>query len=303
MASTALGQTSPTTIKQDGGEPSTILFTGDILLDRGVRRRIENSGFHVLFHDEKLRRELKQADFIVGNLECPATKIKAPVFKRFVFRGEPEWLDSLKSYGFTHLNLANNHSIDQGRQGLVDTKREVERAGLVAVGAGANMHEATQPVLITDKPRRVWLIASQRLPLENFAYLPDKPCVSQEPFDSLMARVARLRHEDPEACIVVSLHWGREHVLKPSAQQMSEARQIINAGANTLICHHPHTLQTIEHYRGATIYYSVGNFIFDLERPLNASACMVKLTVSANSITTETIPIHISRCAPAIATQ
>ena len=265
-----------------------------------MRQRIEHGGFQVLFNDEKLRGELKKADFIVGNLECPATKIKSPVFKRFIFRAEPEWLDSLRQYGFTHLNMANNHSIDQGRDALVDTKRNVERAGMAAVGGGMTLREAVRPVLLADSPRRVWLLASQRLPLENFAYLPDKPCVSQEPFDSLAARVAQLRHDDPSASIVVSLHWGREHVLKPSAQQMMEAHRLVNAGADVLICHHPHTLQTIERYRGATIYYSVGNFIFDLKRPLNARACMVKLVINADSIDVETIPLWIERCAPTI---
>ena len=280
---------------------ATILFTGDILLDRGVRQRIEHGGFHVLFNDEKLRETLKNTDFIVGNLECPATKIKSPVFKRFIFRAEPEWLDSLKSYGFTHLNLANNHSIDQGREALIDTKNQVQRAGMTPIGAGLNMQEASQPVLLTSSPRHVWLVVSQRLPLENFAYLPEKPCVSQEPFDSLVSRVSLLRHADPQACIVVSLHWGQEHVLKPSTNQIRDAHRLIDAGANTLICHHPHTLQTIEHYKGATIYYSIGNFIFDLQRPLNARACMVQLTINADSIETKTIPILIERCAPTIA--
>ena len=259
-----------------------------------------HGGFHVLFNDEKLKEALKNADFIVGNLECPATKIKSPVFKRFIFRAEPEWLDSLRSYGFTHLNLANNHSIDQGREALIDTKNNVERAGMTAIGAGKNQEEAAQPILLATSPRNVWLLASQRLPLENFAYLPEKPCVSQEPMDSLVAHISRLRHSDPLACIIVSLHWGQEHVLKPSPNQTRDAHRLINAGANTLICHHPHTMQTVEHYRGGTIYYSIGNFIFDLHRPINTRACMVRLTISADSAATETIPIRIERCAPII---
>ena len=301
IVGTANAQHSTTNPSQNTQHPSTtILFTGDILLDRGVRQRIVHGGFHVLFNDEKLRETLINADFIVGNLECPATKIKSPVFKRFIFRAEPEWLDSLHSYGFTHLNLANNHSIDQGRDALLDTKNNVERAGMTAIGAGMNQSEAAKPVLLATSPRNVWLLASQRLPLENFAYLPEKPCVSQEPMDSLVARVSQLRRADPLACIVVSLHWGREHVLTPSTDQTRDAHRLINAGANTLICHHPHTMQTVEHYRGGTIYYSIGNFIFDLQRPINTRACMVRLTISADSSATETVPIRIERCAPII---
>ena len=199
-------------------EELNILFTGDILLDRGVRQVIEHHGVDHLF-SEDIDSVFRQAQIVVGNLECPATKIEAPVFKRFIFRGEPEWLDILQRHGYTHLNLANNHSIDQGREGLLDTKRNIIAAGMVPVGAGENMNEAAEPVLLAEQPRKVWLVASLRLPLENYAYLPDKPCVSQEPMDSLLERVNHLRRTDSTAVIIVSLHWGGEHTLQPVPSQ------------------------------------------------------------------------------------
>lgn len=108
----------------------TITFTGDLLLDRGVRQRIEHRGVDHLFLS--LRRPVFQSsDLVVANLECPATKIVQPNFKRFIFRAEPEWLQTLKAHGVTHLNLANNHSIDQGRAGLADTKKNIEQAGMI----------------------------------------------------------------------------------------------------------------------------------------------------------------------------
>ena len=151
-----------------------VLFTGDILLDRGVRRMIERHGADSLF-SQSVDSVLRSAQIVVGNLECPATKIEAPVFKRFIFRGEPEWLDELRRHGFTHLNLANNHSIDQGRQGLMDTRRNITAAGMVPIGAGATMDEAVQPVLLAEEPRHVWIVPSLRLALENYAYLTDLP--------------------------------------------------------------------------------------------------------------------------------
>ena len=232
----------------------SVVFTGDILLDRGVRKRIEYLGLRSLV-GPKLQQVFKQSRFVVGNLECPATKIKRPVFKRFVFRGEPEWLSWLTNHGFTHLNLATH-------------------------------------------PRPVYILASLRLPLENFAYLTDKPCVSQEPLDSLVARIKRLRLSQPNAYIVVNLHWGTEHQLSPSAQQRQHARLLVNAGANLLVCHHTHTLQTIEQYRGSTIFYSIGNFIFDQTKPINTRACVVRLVLTANDAHVETIPIEINACVP-----
>jgi len=274
-----------------------IVFTGDILLDRGVRRVIEHWGADALF-SPGIDSLFRASQVVVGNLECPATHLRAPAQKRFVFRAEPEWLAVLRRHGITHLILANNHSVDQGREGLMDTRRNVLRAGIVPVGAGANMREAARPVLLASRPRRVWLVSSLRLALENYALLPDRPCVSQEPMDSLLERVHRLRRTDPQAVIVVSLHWGGEHTLQPVARQRMEAHQLVLAGADLLVGHHTHTLQTVETYRGCSIYYSVGNFIFDQHKPLNSRACVVRLRVGERTLDVETLPVSIRQCVP-----
>ena len=276
-----------------------VIFTGDILLDRGVRRVINQHGVDHLFSDG-IDSIFRSAQLVVGNLECPATKIEAPVFKQFIFRAEPEWLDALKRHGVTHLNLANNHAIDQGREGLIDTYQNILAAGMVPLGAGENMQQAAAPVLLASAPRKVWLVPSLRLALENYAYLPDKPCVSQEPMDSLLQRVFRLRQADSTAVIIVSLHWGGEHTLEPVPRQRHDAHMLIRAGADVLICHHTHTLQTIEDYHGHKIYYSIGNFIFDSSKPLNVKACIVRLTITneKDGLQVETIPINIQRCVP-----
>ena len=276
-----------------------IVFTGDILLDRGVRQVIEHRGADHLFSDG-IDSVFRSAQIVVGNLECPATKIEAPVFKRFIFRGEPEWLGTLKQHGITHLNLANNHSIDQGREGLLDTQRNIIETGMIPLGAGGNMAEAAAPVLLAEQPRKVWLVPSLRLALENYAYLTDKPCVSQEPMDSLLERVHRLRTADSTAVIIVSLHWGGEHTMQPVPSQRLEAHQLIRAGADVLVCHHTHTQQTIEDFQGKRIYYSIGNFIFDQHKPLNSRACIVSLNVKEDGLDIETIPIEIRQCVPYI---
>ena len=277
----------------------TVVLTGDILLDRGVRQVIERRGADHLF-SPGVDSVLRSAQVVVGNLECPATKIEAPVFKRFIFRAEPEWLTTLQQHGFTHLNLANNHAIDQGREGLMDTRRNIQRARMVPIGAGATMDEAAQPVLLAESPRRVWLVPSLRLALENYAYLTDRPCVSQEPM--LLERVHRLKRADSTAIVIVSLHWGGEHTLQPVPRQRVEAHQLVMAGADVIVCHHTHTLQTVEEYRGKMIYYSIGNFIFDQSKPLNSRACMVRLNIKRDGLTVETVPVEIRQCVPYVQT-
>ena len=331
----------------------TILFTGDILLDRGVRYYLEHGGMRRIIPDETADF-LRSADVVVGNLECPATTVQAPAFKRYVFRGDPQWLDSLRAYGFTHLNLANNHSVDQGRQGLRDTRLNILKAGLIPIGADSTMQAAATAItLMKTLPQKtlplethppappcmegsrysscrniicrqkhitplhtgrgrgeglleeglqgsVYLLASNRLPLESFAYLPDRESVSQEPFDSLLNRVKAIKMADSIAVVIVNLHWGAEHTLRPLPQQRLEAHALIDAGADVIIGHHTHTLQTSETYRGKPIFYSIGNFIFDQQRPLNTEACIVRLRITHNKIEADAIPIRIDHCAPHI---
>ncbi len=270
----------------------TVAFTGDILLDRGVRRQIENHGIESIF-DERADSVFRSSDIVVGNLECPATTLHTPMMKRFVFRAEPEWLEALRSHGFTHLNLANNHSVDQGRRGLVDTWHNVEQYGMVPVGVSNTMAEAAQPVLLAEYPRKVWLIASLQMPLEHFPYLPEAPSVNQESIDSMLVRLRALRKKDSTAVIIVSLHWGEEHTLEPTPMQRNIARRLIDAGADALICHHTHTLQNIEQYNGKYIYYSLGNFIFDQDRDINRRTCVPQLKITRDSIQVENYFITI----------
>ena len=276
---------------------TTITFTGDILLDRGVRQEIEARGTESLF-TSGVDSVLRASMLVVGNLECPATTIKAPTFKRYIFRAEPEWLDVLRNHGFTHLNLANNHSVDQGRRGLEDTHRQVIAHGMTPIGADSTQAAAAQPVLLTEAPRKVWLIASLRMALENFAWLPDRWSVSQDDDEALVKRVADLRRADSTAVIIVSPHWGWEHHLEPVGQQRVLAHRLIDAGADLLIGHHTHTLQTIENYRGRSIYYSLGNFIFDQKKPINSRAAIVSVDITADSLHVRTHHIMIRRCAP-----
>lgn len=275
----------------------SVTITGDILLDRGVRKVIEQKGTDAVF-SPFVDSVFQSSDIVIGNLECPATKIMEPSFKQFIFRAEPEWLFTLKQHGITHLNLANNHSVDQGRAGLVDTRENVVSAGMIPIGAGRTMEEAARPVLLTSSPRKVYVLASLQLALENFAYLSEKPSVSQEDFDTLVERVRHLRSSEPDSYIIVTLHWGGEHTLQPVTIQRVRAHQLIDAGADALIGHHTHTLQTIEEYKGKPIYYSIGNFIFDQRKPVNTKACMVKLTITKESSHVETIPVEIIKCVP-----
>jgi poly-gamma-glutamate synthesis protein (capsule biosynthesis protein) len=128
--------------------------------------------------------------------------------------------------------------------------------------------------------------------------LLDKPCVSQQSIDALCEQIAQLRKDDPRCYIIVSLHWGWENHEEVVPRQRYDAHQLVNAGADALVCHHTHTRQPMEMYRDKPIYYGLGNFIFDPQRDINRRGAIVRLTITDNDAKAEELPIYIKGCTP-----
>ena len=274
-----------------------IAFTGDILLDRGVRKYIERYNVDSLFTPE-IDSVFAANDFVIGNLECPATSVVSPINKRFIFRGEPDWLQALYEHGFTHLNMANNHSMDQGRQGLADTEKQIRNNGMIPLGYGTTIAESIKPKLISECPRKVYLITSLRVPSENWTYLDSVPSVSESDFATIEAQIDSLKRIDTKCFVIVMLHWGVEHVEVPSSYQVLDAHRLVQAGADCIVGHHPHCLQTVETYKGVPIYYSIGNFIFDQKKPINTRTAILTAEITADTAYFALLPVEIEDCVP-----
>ncbi|MBN2521619.1 MAG: CapA family protein [Bacteroidales bacterium] len=277
-----------------------IVFTGDLLLDRGVRECINYQGVDGLFH-QSIDSLFNTCDYVIANLECPATLIHQPINKKFIFRAEPQWLESLQKHGITHLNMANNHTMDQGRKGLSDTYNNILRYHLVPLGYGKNAHMACEPFLLSAYPRKVYLLSSLQVPSENWTYFEYKPCICEESFHVIAGKIKMLKKADRDNLVIVQLHWGAEHTFESTTEQKQQAQMLIDAGADCIIGHHTHTVQTVEYINKVPVFYSLGNFIFDQSKPANNEGLLVKLKISANSVVFDTIKVKIDKCRPAIA--
>ncbi len=276
-----------------------IAFTGDILLDRGVRKFIEKHGVDSLFRTE-IDSVFGANDFVIGNLECPATSFVSPINKRFIFRGEPDWLQALHDHGLTHINMANNHSMDQGRRGLADTESQIRKHGMIPLGYGTTIAESIKPQLLAETPRKVYLITSLRVPSENWSYLDNVPCVSESGIPVIESQIDSLKRIDSKCFVIVMLHWGVEHITEPSSYQVRDAHRLVAAGADCIVGHHPHCLQTVETYKGVPIYYSIGNFIFDQKKPINTHTAILTAEITADTAYFALLPAEIENCVPGL---
>jgi poly-gamma-glutamate capsule biosynthesis protein CapA/YwtB (metallophosphatase superfamily) len=276
----------------------SVIFGGDVMLDRGIRVQINRNG--MAYFTDGLVPEISKADYAIVNLECPVTDVVAPLTKKYVFRAEPEWLKDLRDAGITHCILANNHSYDQGRAGLISTARNAAHAGITPIGFGSTQSAACAPVVLLRNGMEVVVFSSVTLPLEGWMYLDDSPGMCQASIDDLVRAVSSYRAGHPGSFIVVTLHWGVEYQSMPTAMQREQAKALVNAGTDLIIGHHPHVVQTYERIDGKPVFYSIGNLIFDNPRAVTHRGILVKLTLRGKENGITIIPYEAVKNKPMI---
>ncbi len=235
--------------------------------------------------------DLAQAEFVFGQLETSFTTLGTRLPQaRHAVRARPEGAAALGRANFGVVSCAGNHCMDWGREALLDTIRNLERAGIAVVGAGPDIAAARRAVIRDAGGTRVAFLAySSILPQSYWAEEQRAGCVPMRAFthyeqiehdqpgtparirtfvhpadlDALKADVASVRAVAD--LVVVSLHWGVHFIPAVIADYQREVgHAAIDAGADIVLGHHAHILKGLELYRGRPILYSIGNFATDL---------------------------------------
>ncbi len=123
-----------------------IVFTGDIVFSGYFSDGWSGKG---CLSGEVLEY-LKQADHVVGNVECPLTNEPIHSNRQFNLAGSPEAGRYLYDINIRNWNLANNHIMDCGSQGLLDTIETAHACGCRTIGAGKNEDAAAAPLILGD---------------------------------------------------------------------------------------------------------------------------------------------------------
>ncbi|MBM3205635.1 CapA family protein [Candidatus Shapirobacteria bacterium] len=243
-------------------EEVSLVTVGDISYSRGVERIVKKQN-DINYPFLKIQDYLKSADLVFGNLETPITQ--GPEISDFemIFRSNPGTEQALKQAGFSILSLANNHTPNFGEKGLKDTFNFLENAGIKYVGTGQKEQEAYQPVYIEKKGIKFAFLA-----YNDTDVVPAYYEASVNRAGTAFMRIDKMTEGVKEAkqkadFVIVSMHAGIEYAGKPNNSQINFAHAAIDAGADLIIGHHPHVVQTLEKYKGKYIFYSLGNFVFD----------------------------------------
>ncbi|MGE5372321.1 MAG: CapA family protein [Solirubrobacterales bacterium] len=280
-------------------QPVRFLAAGDILPDRGVRAAIEQYGADGLF--EGVTGTFRSGDLVLANLEAPLTNRSIPLAKRIAFRGDSSFAPALRRSGIDMVSLANNHTLDCGREGLEETIEAIQDAGIRFVGAGRNEREAHRMRVVTRHGLRIALLGYSTFPLEGLVYQPDRPTVSLGRDPGRVAREVRQARRKADL-VIVMYHWGDEFTPKPTRLQRQLARNAIDAGADLVLGSHPHVLQPMETYRGRPIVYSLGNFVFDHKGEAQRTSTIFSCELTrAGAGKIRMIPVRIQDCRPQLA--
>lgn len=272
----------------------SIVFAGDVLFDRGVRRAMVGWPDSV-----QLRHE--GDDALIVNLECPLTTHRSAVSKQIVFRADTLCADIMQHMGITHAALANNHSIDHGQTGLQQTVQQLQRVGITPLGYGLDAASRMAPAVIRKGGAEVAIFNDVTFPIENWmsSGLGQRPGIANFSVDSLASAIRSYRTQHPSQHIVVFLHWGTEFKTRPTMRQRIDATKLVAAGAEAVVGQHPHVVQPMQLVGDAPVFYSVGNFIFDQQQLLCRQAVTARLRFTRDGLVGyESVPVSIDNCLP-----
>ncbi len=257
----------------------TVLFAGDIMLGRSVMEAsLDNNDF--LYPFRNTSDLLKNADITFVNLENPIIKNCQRHTGGFKFCTTPEIASGLEFAGVDIATLANNHSGNYGKDGLEQTKKYLDEYNVSYVDGNNLIIKGVKGI--------------------KFGFL-GFDLVSK---DISTKDIELIVNSDKLVDIlIVGVHWGEEYHSIANNYQTSIAKQIVKAGADVVVGHHPHWVQNHEEINSVPIYYSLGNFIFDqMWSEETKKGLIVKMTFSrpdndvvARLIETEEFNIYIPK--------
>ena len=222
-------------------------FVGDVMLDRGVRTKIEEYG--VDYPWENVTRYLQGSTLRIANLEGTISEKESLMTHEppFIFTFAPEFVEAIKPF-IEVVSLANNHADDYGAEGEQETRDRLTDLGIEWFG-GYNSSDDVYRYDVCDE----------------FGCDLEISLIGYHQFGFPIPDLTPIIEAEAGRFVIVMPHWGEEYVTAPQDHQREMATAMITAGADLIVGAHPHVVQGIEVVDNVPVIYSLGNFIFDQE--------------------------------------
>jgi poly-gamma-glutamate synthesis protein (capsule biosynthesis protein) len=229
-------------VKENDVKP--LLFVGDIMLGRYVET-LQKQGLDPLGSTTPFLK----SHITIANLEGPIPEVHQQTKNNtLTFSFSSTTPLYLKVHGISVVSLANNHALDQKRNGYEYTKRALDKEAISHFGGyGSDTSDYFETSLGTTTVIVFGINMISSMWNEKM----------------ILDTVLTLRQNHPQAYLITYIHWGNEYDVQQGDVQRVFAHTLIDSGVNAIIGSHPHVVQGVEVYKNAPIFYSLGNFIFD----------------------------------------
>ncbi|HXI46787.1 MAG TPA: CapA family protein [Candidatus Acidoferrales bacterium] len=211
-----------------------------------------------------VRALVSGADVALGNFENPAPDDFTYHLGGYQFTADPALIEGVRNAGFDWVSLANNHILNAGGAGLLQTIGHLDAWGIAHSGAGANLTAARQPALLRAGGLTIAILGYDTI-RPDYAAGTNTPGTNEMTKARVTADVAAARAAGADF-VVVFPHWGTEYTARTTAKQRALAHAAIDAGADLVIGSHPHWAGAVEVYKGVPIFYCLGDFVFSIDR-------------------------------------
>lgn len=196
-----------------------------------------------------------KSKFVIANLESPLFFYNHHEVDKNCFSGWVEYTRVLANLGIKVVNIANNHIMDYGLEGYKRTLAALDQENILYTG---DIQEKYSNEILID-------IEDINFGFLGYSLIKDqsekKICVFSDA-ETILSHVEQFTKKCDH--LILLLHWGDEFIPQPTIDQMDLGHKLIDSGVKVIIGHHPHVYQGMEFYNGGIIYYSLGNFIFDM---------------------------------------
>jgi poly-gamma-glutamate capsule biosynthesis protein CapA/YwtB (metallophosphatase superfamily) len=278
---------------------TTLLFTGVIVPARCVQAALDAIG-QPDYPYEEVKEVISQADLAVGVFNATMSdQVKhtgcTPTYQLV---GSPANADALARAGFDMMSVATNHIKDCGpmkswcNSTFFDTLANLKRVEILTVGAGANLAEALQPVVVTLNGVRFGFVALGDSKMDEIIFATDnQPGIAKLNEENIQAAVHAARQVAD--VVIVMPHWGSENNFVPNWNQLTQAESLVAAGADLIVGNHTHVVQGLETFHSIPVFYGLGNFVFDQSpRDHRQGVILLVKFQGKQYIGYEMIPIH-----------
>ena len=240
---------------------------------KGQSNILEEKGY--LHFGKNFENILSDADEVLMNLECSITDIepsplKGTEKKHLYSARENGTISAFKKLNITTCMLANNHAVDYGKAGLMDTITALENANIKYIGGGRTEKEAASPLMfqkeLKGKIFKAAIVASYNYGVasDNYGFYAkgNIPGVNKKDLTKFTQQIKELKEIDKDLMYILSPHWGPNYVWRTFTQQQ-QGEEFIRAGTDLIVGHSAHMIQEIEYYKNKLVMYSIGNFLIN----------------------------------------